>query len=71
MLSTETFPPDTLSNKYAPLKEWLPLAKEEGSWQKYIDIYFESCHKSDPYEESDSDRDSVSGDVDDDCTRAP
>jgi hypothetical protein len=37
----------TLSNGNAPLKEWLPLAKNEKNWQQYIDIYFDSCRKID------------------------
>ena len=64
-------PTDTLSNKYAPLKEWLPLAKEEGCWLKYIDNYFESCREPDPHEDSDPDRASASADEDDVCTQAP
>jgi hypothetical protein len=51
-------PPDkSLSSKNAPLREWLPLAKEESNWQAYIDNYFEMCRKTDPQEESDSDSD--------------
>jgi hypothetical protein len=51
-------PPDkTLSSKSAPLREWLPLAKEENNWQSYIDNYFEMCRKYDPREESASDND--------------
>jgi hypothetical protein len=34
-----------LSNDNAPLKEWLPLAKDETSWHRYIDEYFDSCRK--------------------------
>ncbi len=37
----------TLSNKSAPLKQWLPLAKEKSNWQTYIDNYFKICRKTD------------------------
>ena len=41
-------PPDKpLSNKQAPLKEWLPLAKNESNWLEYIDTYFRSCRNID------------------------
>jgi hypothetical protein len=42
-----------LSNSSAPLKEWLPLAKNKKSWLSYtsIDEYFESCRR--PEEQSD------------------
>ena len=41
-------PPDKpLSNKQAPLKEWLPLAKNESNWLEYIDAYFRSCRNID------------------------
>jgi hypothetical protein len=36
-----------LSNRNAPLKEWLPVAKIEKNWQYYIDQYFDSCKKID------------------------
>jgi hypothetical protein len=53
-------PPEILSNRNAPLREWLALAKEESIWHTYIDRYFESCRKPDPSEdESDSEGDSV------------
>jgi hypothetical protein len=32
-----------LSNKQAPLKEWLPLAVDESNWMQRIDDYFNSC----------------------------
>ena len=32
-----------LSNKQAPLKEWLPLAVDESNWMQCIDDYFNSC----------------------------
>ncbi len=34
---------NSLSSKQAPLKEWIPLAKDETKWKMYIDAYFESC----------------------------
>lgn len=37
----------------APLKEWLPLAKNKKSWQDYIDEYFESCRRIDESEDED------------------
>ncbi len=39
-----------LSSDSAPLKEWLPIAKDETSWHRYIDEYFDLCWK---VEESD------------------
>ena len=36
-----------LLNKQAPLKEWLPLAKNESNWLEYIDAYFKSCRNID------------------------
>jgi hypothetical protein len=48
----------TLSNCSTPLKEWLPLAKNEKSWLFYIDEYFESClrpEESDVESEEDED----------------
>ncbi len=32
-----------LSSSSALLKEWLPMAKDEKSWQQYIDDYFYLC----------------------------
>jgi len=32
-----------LSNKQAPLKEWLPIAIDESNWIQCIDDYFNSC----------------------------
>jgi hypothetical protein len=39
-------------------KEWLPIAKNEKSWQHYIDEYFDSYQRID-----ESDDESVGGDV--------
>ena len=44
-------PEKTLSNKQALLREWTPLAKDEGNWLTYIDDYFESCRNTD-YEDT-------------------
>jgi len=33
-----------LSNDQAPLKEWIPLAKDPRYWQKCIYDYFNQCH---------------------------
>ena len=41
----------SLSCGTAPLKEWLPLARDKRNWQDYIDKYFESCRIND-YEEN-------------------
>jgi hypothetical protein len=41
----------SLTSKTAPLREWLPLAKDESNWQGYIDSYFEMCRKTDPIED--------------------
>ncbi len=49
-----------LSNKNAPLKEWLPIAKNEKSWQHYIDEYFDSCQKVDESVNEGSDEDDES-----------
>jgi hypothetical protein len=60
-------PPETLSNRNAPLREWIALAKEESIWHTYIDRYFESCRNPDPSEDaSDSEGDSVT-DSEEDC----
>ncbi len=48
-------PHKPLSTKSAPLKEWLPLSKDENNWQTYIDNYFEICHKYDSQSEPESD----------------
>jgi len=37
-----------LSNKSAPLREWIPLASDTSNWQAYIGNYFEHCQKADP-----------------------
>ena len=34
-----------LSSKQAPLKEWLPIAKDESNWKAHIESYFETCHE--------------------------
>ncbi len=49
-----------LSNRSAPLKEWLPVAKIEKNWQYYIDQYFDSCKRID-----ESDDKSAKADQDD------
>jgi hypothetical protein len=36
-----------LTNDNAPIKEWLPLAKDEPTWLHYIEEYFEACQKMD------------------------
>ena len=30
-------------NKQALFREWMPLAKDQASWMRYIENYFESC----------------------------
>ena len=45
-----------LSNNSAPLKDWLPIAKDEANWQHYIDEYFNSCRT---INEDENDDDSV------------
>ncbi len=50
-----------LSSSSTPLKEWLPIAKDEKNWQYYIDEYFESWWR---LEESDDE----SEDKKDECT---
>ncbi len=53
----EILPPTcALSNNSAPLKDWLPIAKDEANWQPYIDEYFNSCRK---INEDENDDDSV------------
>jgi hypothetical protein len=37
VIDTILTPDKTLSSRNAPLKEWILLAKEESSWQTYID----------------------------------
>jgi len=37
-----------LSNKSAPLREWIPLASDTSNWQAYIGNYFEHYQKADP-----------------------
>jgi hypothetical protein len=37
----------TLTNNNAPIREWLPLAKDEPTWLHYIEEYFETCQKID------------------------
>ena len=36
-----------LTNNNAPVREWLPLAKDEPTWLHYIEEYFETCRKID------------------------
>jgi hypothetical protein len=40
-------PDDAISSSSAPLKEWLPMAKDVVNWQHHIDEYFDSCQKID------------------------
>jgi hypothetical protein len=47
-----------LSNSQAPLRDWIPLARNPVNWQKCIDDYFESCHFIDPNDDE-SETDSV------------
>ncbi len=44
---------DSLSNKQAILKEWLPIAKDENTWQDYIEIFFNSCNTTNEHDEHD------------------
>jgi hypothetical protein len=37
-----------LSSNQAPLKDWIPLAKDPMNWQNCIDDNFEACHFIDP-----------------------
>ncbi len=48
-----------LSNNQAPLKEWIPLARNATNWQSYIDNYFESCRFVDPDDDDLSDSTSI------------
>ncbi len=43
------------SNNQAPLKEWMPLARDAINWQSYIDDYFESCRFVDPEDDLSTD----------------
>jgi hypothetical protein len=53
----EILPPTcALSNNNAPLKDWLPIAKDEANWQHYIDEYFNSCRT---INEDENDDDSI------------
>jgi hypothetical protein len=49
-------PQHTCNNHNAPLKDWLPIAKDEANWQHYIDEYFNSCRT---INEDENDDDSV------------
>jgi hypothetical protein len=51
-----------LSSRQAPLKEWLPIAKEESLWKSKIDVYFEACRT---IESDDEDENSTCSDNDD------
>jgi hypothetical protein len=42
----------SLSSKTSLLKAWVPLARDEGTLQNYIDKYFEMCLNTDSLEES-------------------
>jgi hypothetical protein len=44
-----------LSSKQAPLKEWIPLAKDEANWKFYLDAYFEACCNIEEEEDNNSD----------------
>jgi hypothetical protein len=48
-----------LSNNQAPLKEWMPLARDTTNWQSYIDNYFESCRFADPEDDLSTDSTSI------------
>jgi hypothetical protein len=51
-----------LSSRQAPLKEWLPIAKDESLWKSKIDLYFETCRT---IESDDEDENSSCSDNDD------
>ena len=34
-------------SKQAPLREWIPLARDKNTWLSFIENYFESCRNTD------------------------
>ncbi len=42
------------ATKQAPLKEWIPLAKDETNWKAHINAYFEACQTTKEDDENNS-----------------
>jgi hypothetical protein len=35
------------------LKEWLPIAKNESTWQEYKELFFNNCKTTDDHDNND------------------